>query len=285
MSELIHCPYCNKAYKSVSAYRKHVNSCDASPERQKLFADLAIASTDIENARLTAKDLPEFLFALSKAMATVGIKINYEQIPDLVLMHSGYGYDKEIKGTISVPKNLLTKGYTPSYVNNFNDLCRNYYFIPGFPNLEKFRWWGTNYLEALPAVAAQIKNNPIKQIDEHLVKVNTAITNYNDLVVNTASRLINDDPTIIEISAQKAQIQKALKLLDTIASSRKAEITSSVRNNRINDKDLIANSIPSFYNHLSTLEVDLFAKEELEKVKNITKKANDYIAKYPELWL
>ena len=284
MSELMHCPYCNKAYKSIPAYHKHIDTCNASPERQKLFDDLLTASINIARAKLESKDLPEFLFAVSNALSTVGVKISYEQIPILVLMQSGYGYDKDIKATVSVPRGLLAKGYSPSFVTGFNDLCRQYYFIPGFPNLEDFRW-GATCLKALPAVVAQIQNNPIKQIDEHLIKVNTAITNYNSLVVNTASKLINDDPTIIEIRHQEAQIQKALKLLGTITSNRKAEITSSVRNNRINDKDLTANSIPSFYNHLSTLEVDLFAKEELEKVKSITKKANDYIAKYPELWL
>ena len=284
MSELMYCPHCNKAYKSPSAYHKHVDTCSVSPERLQLFADLVTMGTNIENARLVAKDLPEFLFALSKAMAVVGIKIDYEKIPILVLTQSGYGYTDDVRAKISVPKTLLAKGYPSSFVSSFSDLCRKYYFIPGFPDLDGFRWHST-YLKSLPAIAAQIKNDPIKQIDEHLVKINSAVTNYNTIVNNTANGLIYNDATIKEITKQKNEIQKVLKHLNTIESNRKAEITSSVRNNRIKKEELTADNIPDFYNHLSTFTVDLFVKEELEKVKTTVKKANDYLSKYPELWL
>lgn len=289
-----YCPHCGKSYVDYSkAFHKHVTYC---PHNKELVAFRALciqATEQIEQVRLTATSLSEFLLAIQPIYQTIGININISYYPHEYTIYQHYqytypAYKGKIKGEAQITNPLIFKR-EPKETMEFDRLAGYWsnYFIPEAPKLE---WLGSDVIKLtqLPAAYELFERNGMEQLEVHDKELNTSWTAFNNVLLDTYKRKTWSDSLLNQIENLTKDLELALKHIKSANSLHRSNLRQAVYAE--NRPEALAN-INKPYNFPITPALSTFVPSDKDVQESYTKllthleKYNKFVANNPELFI
>lgn len=289
-----YCPHCGKSYVDNSkAFHKHVTYC---PHNKELVAFRALctqASEQIEQVRLTATSLSEFLLAIIPIYQTIGININISYYPHEYVIYQHYqntypAYRGNIIGEAQITNRLIFKR-EPKETMEFNRLVGYWfnYFIPEAPNLE---WLGSDVIKLtrFPAAYELFERNGIEQLEVRDKELSTAWSAFNSRLLDTYNRKVWSDSLLNQIENLTKNLESALKQIKSADLRQRSNLRQATYAE--NRPEALAN-ISKPYNVPITPALSTFVPSDKDVQESYIKllahleKYNNFVSNNPELFI
>lgn len=289
-----YCPHCGKSYVDNSkTFHKHVTYC---PHNKELIAFRALctqASEQIEQVRLTATSLSEFLLAIIPIYQTIGVNINISYYPHEYLIYQHYqgtypAYKGRIKGEAQITNPLIFR-HEPKETMEFDRLVGYWSnsFISEAPKLE---WLGSDVIKLtqLPSAYELFERNGREQLEVCDKELNTSWTAFNNELLGMYNRKAWSDSLLNQIENLTKDLELALKEIKSADSLHRSNLRQAVYAE--NRPEALANiskphNVPITPALSTFVPSDKGVQESYTKLLTHLEKYNNFVSNNPELFI